>query len=95
MKLFIIIVQILIVPIASPLGIGIVKKIKATLQNRRGAGVFQPYKDIWKLLNKDEVISADASWIFKFAPLHCLFGFTRSWGIHPDHRLISALCNAR
>jgi len=68
MKLFIIIVQILIVPIASPLGIGIVKKIKATLQNRRGAGVFQPYKDIWKLLNKDEVISADASWIFKFAP---------------------------
>ncbi|MDD5414704.1 MAG: NADH-quinone oxidoreductase subunit H, partial [Smithellaceae bacterium] len=27
-----------------------------------------PYKDLWKLLHKDEVLSDDASWIFKFAP---------------------------
>ncbi len=52
----------------SPLGIGLIKKIKAKLQNRQGASVLQPYKDLWKLFNKDEVISTDASWIFKFAP---------------------------
>ncbi len=68
MHFFVVILQILIVPAASPLGIGIIKKIKARLQNRQGAPVFQPYKNLWKLLNKDEVHSADASWIFKFAP---------------------------
>jgi len=56
------------VPALSPLGIGVIRKIKAKLQNRRGAGIFQPYKDLWKLLHKDEILSNDASWIFKFAP---------------------------
>lgn len=61
-------IQILLLPACSPLCIGIIKKMKAFFQNRRGASVFQPYKDIWKLLHKDEVISADASWVFRAAP---------------------------
>jgi len=61
-------IQIIFTPIASPLCIGIIKKIKAKLQNRQGASIFQPYRDLWKLLHKDEVISADASWIFHYAP---------------------------
>lgn len=60
--------QLILIPILSPLGIGVIKKIKAKLQNRQGASVIQPYKDLWKLFNKDEVISTDASWIFSFAP---------------------------
>jgi formate hydrogenlyase subunit 4 len=68
MILCIVILQITLIPALSPLGIGLIKKIKAKLQNRRGAGVFQPYKDLWKLFHKDEVISADASWIFYYAP---------------------------
>jgi formate hydrogenlyase subunit 4 len=59
----------------SPLGIGIIKKIKARLQNRQGASILQPYKDLWKLLHKVEVVSVDASWIFKYAPL-VLFSVT-------------------
>jgi formate hydrogenlyase subunit 4 len=58
----------LLVPALSPLGIGLIKKIKAKLQNRQGASIVQPYKDLWKLLNKDEVVSSDASWIFRWAP---------------------------
>ncbi|MBI5299957.1 MAG: NADH-quinone oxidoreductase subunit H [Deltaproteobacteria bacterium] len=62
------IIQFLFVPVASPLCVGIIKKIKAKFQNRKGASIFQPYKDLWKLLHKDEVVSKDASWIFKCAP---------------------------
>ncbi|OIO19561.1 MAG: formate hydrogenlyase [Candidatus Magasanikbacteria bacterium CG_4_10_14_0_8_um_filter_32_14] len=68
MMIFIWILQLICVPALSPLCMGIIKKIKAKLQNRVGASIFQPYKDIWKLLHKDEVISTDASWVFRFAP---------------------------
>ena len=62
------IVQLLCVPALSPLCIGVIKKIKAKLQNRVGASIVQPYRDLWKLLHKDEIVSRDASWIFKAAP---------------------------
>ena len=68
MNLLIFIIQLLLVTAISPLCTGIIKKIKAHLQNRHGASVFQPYYDIWKLLHKDEVISKDASFIFRLAP---------------------------
>jgi len=61
-------IQLILTPVVSPLCIGIIKKVKARLQNRRGASIFQPYKDLWKLLHKDEVISSNASWIFYYAP---------------------------
>ena len=68
MTIFIWTIQFIFIPVVSPLCIGIIKKIKARLQNREGASIFQPYKDLWKLLHKDEVISRDASWIFYSAP---------------------------
>lgn len=55
-------------PLLSPLLIGVVRKIKARMQNRQGASVFQPYLDLWKLFRKDETVSKDASWITAFAP---------------------------
>jgi formate hydrogenlyase subunit 4 len=68
MIIFIWTIQILLVPLLSPLCIGIIKKMKAKFQNRQGAGIFQPYRDLWKLLSKDEVISKDASSVFRYAP---------------------------
>jgi formate hydrogenlyase subunit 4 len=68
MTIIIWIIQLTLVPALSPLCVGIVRKIKAKLQNRVGASIFQPYRDLRKLLGKDEVISEDASWIFRFAP---------------------------
>ncbi len=61
-------IQVIVVPAASPLFIGFIKKVKAKFQNREGASIFQPYRNLWKLLQKDEVISKDASWIFRYAP---------------------------
>lgn len=66
--IFIWLIQIIFVPALSPLFIGIIRKIKAKLQNRTGESIVQPYRDIWKLLHKDENISSDASWVFKYAP---------------------------
>lgn len=65
----------MLIPALSPLGIGIIKKIKAKMQNREGAGIFQPYRDLWKLFHKDEILSQDASWIFRFAP-YIIFAVT-------------------
>lgn len=48
--------------------IGVIRKIKAFMQNREGASVFQPYRDLSKLFRKDEVISPTASWIFLYTP---------------------------
>ncbi|MDO8581935.1 MAG: NADH-quinone oxidoreductase subunit H [bacterium] len=62
------IIQSIFVPAVSPLVIGVIKKIKARFQNRQGASVLQPYRDLWKLFHKDEVVSRDASWIFRVAP---------------------------
>ncbi len=72
---FLWIMQIVLVPALSPLCLGIIKKIKAKLQNRQGASIFRPYQDLWKLLHKDEIVSRDASWIFRFAP-YVLFSVT-------------------
>jgi len=62
------ILQFILTPALSPLCIGVIKKMKARFQNRVGASIFQPYRDLWKLLHKDETMSRDASWIFRFAP---------------------------
>lgn len=48
--------------------VGVIKKIKARMQNRVGAPVLQPFYDIGKLLRKSETISATASWVFALAP---------------------------
>ncbi|PIT94707.1 formate hydrogenlyase [Candidatus Falkowbacteria bacterium CG10_big_fil_rev_8_21_14_0_10_39_9] len=68
MSMIIWLLQIIFIPVLSPLGIGLVKKIKAKMQNRQGASILQPYRDLWKLFHKDEIISSDASWIFRVAP---------------------------
>ncbi len=75
MDIFIFIFQSLLIPALSPLIIGVTRKIKAKFQNRQGADIFQPYRDLWKLFHKDEVISSDASWIFRSAP-YLLFAIT-------------------
>jgi len=68
-------IQIALIPALSPFFIGVTRKMKAELQNRRGASPFQPYRDLGKLLRKDEVMSRDASWVFRFTP-YLLFSLT-------------------
>ncbi len=60
--------QTLLVLVAAPLLTGLVRKLKSRLQQRRGPPVLQPYRDLWKLLNKEAVVAENASWLFRVAP---------------------------
>ena len=62
------IIQLLTVIIFAPLLNGIIKKIKALSQHRKGAPVLQLYFDIIKLFKKDVVIPENSSWIFRVTP---------------------------
>ena len=48
--------------------VGLVRWLKARLQNRRGASVWQPYWELAKLFQKEVVVSSNASWLFRVAP---------------------------
>ena len=60
--------EMLLVLAAAPLLTGFVRKCRAHLQRRRGASVLQPYRDLVRLLRKDVVLAASASWLFRAAP---------------------------
>src|SRR3989441_6585322 len=62
------VLQWLVAVLGAPLLVGIVGKTKARFQGRRGAGVWQPYRNLRKLLIKEAVISENTSWIFRFTP---------------------------
>ena len=64
----------------SPFLVGLIRKVKARLQCRRGAGVFQPYADLAKLFRKQPVISTTTSWIFPATP-YILFASTLAAGL--------------
>lgn len=61
-------IQLVIVIFLAPLVTGIIRKIKALSQHRRGAPVLQLYFEIYKSFKKDTVISNNASWIFRLTP---------------------------
>ncbi|HAJ35223.1 MAG TPA: formate hydrogenlyase [Chloroflexi bacterium] len=48
--------------------VGLIRWLKARLQNRRGAPPWQPYFELTKLFQKEVVMSNNASWLFRFAP---------------------------
>ncbi|MCA9802074.1 MAG: NADH-quinone oxidoreductase subunit H [Cyanobacteria bacterium HKST-UBA02] len=48
------------------LAIGTIRLLKARLQNRIGPPILQPVYNFFKLLGKEEVVSNDASWLFRF-----------------------------
>lgn len=60
--------QVLVVLVFSPLAAGVLMRMKERVQSRRGPSIFQPYRDLWKLFHKDQVISEQASWIFRVTP---------------------------
>ena len=45
-----------------------IKKMKAASQNRRGPTLLQVYSDLFKLFQKEMVVSETASWIFHVMP---------------------------
>jgi formate hydrogenlyase subunit 4 len=62
------ILQVLVVMALSPLVKGVLTRLKENIQSKRGPGIFQPYRDIWKLFQKDEIVPEESSWIFRATP---------------------------
>lgn len=63
-----IVIQLFVILLIAPLINGVIKKIKALTQKRRGAPILQMYFDLHKLFRKKAVVSDTASWIFKATP---------------------------
>ena len=60
--------EIVLAIAAAPLFVGWVNQCRAWLQNRRGAGLLQPYRLLRKLFHKDAVIASQASPLFRLVP---------------------------
>ena len=60
--------QVLTVLLLSPLLQGVVQQFEERIQLAQGPGIFQPYRDLWKLFHKQVVVPESASWIYLAAP---------------------------
>jgi len=63
-----VLVELALFALAAPLLVGWVKWIKCHLQNRRGPGPLQPYRDLRKLFGKEAMVADTASMVFRAAP---------------------------
>ena len=60
--------QVGLLIVLAPAVTALVRKFKARLQNRRGPGLLQPYRDLAKLFSKQVLLANNASWLFRLAP---------------------------
>ena len=68
MSLLLAILQALVLFAAAPLLSGITRVARARLHNRRGPGVLQEYRDLFKLLSRQSVAPDAAGWVFRLTP---------------------------
>lgn len=78
--IILVLAQMVVLLAVSPFIVGLIRKVKARLQLRRGATVFQPYQDLAKLFRKQPVVSTTTSWIFSATP-YLLFATTLAAGL--------------
>src|ERR1700728_1544395 len=62
------VLQSLVVLVFAPLYAGCLSRAEAVVASKRGPSIFQPYRDLAKLLRKGSAISDHASWVFRGAP---------------------------
>lgn len=62
------VLQVFLYVALAPMLVGWIRKVKARLQNRRGASVLQPYRDLFKLFIKEARMAHTASILFRAAP---------------------------
>jgi formate hydrogenlyase subunit 4 len=61
--------QVLTILFGAPLVSGVIARIEARLQGRRGPRVLQPYFDIAKFFRKETVVTEESSWVFLAGPM--------------------------
>ncbi|MFI7673434.1 respiratory chain complex I subunit 1 family protein [Actinophytocola sp. NPDC049390] len=63
------IVQPVLIVAGSPLLVGVMRQVRARLEGRAGAGVWQPWRDLRKLFRKERVSPRGTSEVYRVAPL--------------------------
>jgi formate hydrogenlyase subunit 4 len=67
-EIMIIILQLILFIVVSPILSGLISKLKNNIRMRKGQVIFQPYYNLRKLFSKGEVVSENSSWIFRVTP---------------------------
>jgi formate hydrogenlyase subunit 4 len=62
------ILQSAVVIMGAPLYAGVLARAEAIVESKRGPSIFQPYRDLLKVLRKGSTVSDQASWIFAITP---------------------------
>ena len=62
------ILQSVVVLAAAPLYAGVLARAESIVESKRGPSIWQPYRDLAKLLRKGSVVSDQASWVFVITP---------------------------
>jgi formate hydrogenlyase subunit 4 len=63
------IAQVVTVLALAPLLQGVILQWEERVQRARGPGIFQPYRDLWKLFHKQLVVPESASFVYWVAPV--------------------------
>ena len=63
------VIQPVLVVAGSPLLVGAMRQVRARLEGRAGAGIWQPYRDLRKLFRKESVAPRGTTEVFRIAPL--------------------------
>ena len=66
---FLQVAQVLAVLLLAPLLQGVIVQFEERIQRAQGPGIFQPYRDLWKLFHKQLVVPETASWLYWVAPV--------------------------
>jgi hydrogenase-4 component C len=70
------VIQALLLLLLAPLFSGFVRVMRAKMHSRQGPPLMQNYRDITKLMTRQEVVSEQAGWIFRLMPylsMACMF----------------------
>jgi formate hydrogenlyase subunit 4 len=62
-------IQVVLFAVLSPVLVGVTRQVRAKLEGRVGAGIWQPWRDLRKLLRKEPVRSRSSSWILRIGPV--------------------------
>ncbi|WP_104127279.1 respiratory chain complex I subunit 1 family protein [Cryobacterium sp. Y57] len=63
------VVQVVLFVFLAPVLIGVIRQVRATIEGRAGVGIWQPWRDVRKLLAKNPVRATDSSWMLRAGPV--------------------------
>ncbi len=63
-----VVVQLVLLIVAAPYLVGVMRQVRARFEGRAGAGVGQPWRDLRKQFRKEPISPEGSSWVFVAAP---------------------------